>query len=94
MSRPPIRLHIERLVLEGVAPRDAAAVVAAFQAELGRLLAAPAAPAEGHTAPAVSVAAPTPRDTASAGRVAAVAVARAIAGARRAMAPAGPMASP
>jgi hypothetical protein len=40
MSRPAIRVHIERLVLEGVAPGDRAAVVAAFRAELGRRLAA------------------------------------------------------
>lgn len=35
---PSLELHIERLVLHGVAPRDRDLVGAALQAELGRLL--------------------------------------------------------
>ncbi|MFT3815299.1 MAG: hypothetical protein QM740_18305 [Acidovorax sp.] len=35
-----IVLHIDRLVLRGVAPRDAAGIVQALRAELGHLLAA------------------------------------------------------
>lgn len=34
----PVRLHIDRLVLDGVDPRDARAVSEAVQAELTRLL--------------------------------------------------------
>lgn len=37
--RRPVRLHVDRLVLEGFHPRDRARVAAAFQAELERLLA-------------------------------------------------------
>jgi hypothetical protein len=32
-----IRLHIDELILEGFAPRDRDLIVAAFEAELGRL---------------------------------------------------------
>jgi hypothetical protein len=54
-------LTIGRLVLFGFAPGQRAAVVAAFQTELGRLLApqpaAPAAPfGEGRTVPALKLA--------------------------------------
>src|SRR5512139_2110777 len=37
MTRP-VRLSLDRLVLEGIAPRDQGAAVAAFRAELARLL--------------------------------------------------------
>lgn len=44
--KPPVarvRLHIDRLVLRGVAPADAAALAEALRGELERLLAAPPA---------------------------------------------------
>jgi hypothetical protein len=94
MTPRPVRLRIERLVLDGIAPRDRAAVVAAFRSELARLLAAGGAElarshASGraslasHATPTLSIAAPARADAASAGRAAAAALGRAIAGAPR-----------
>jgi hypothetical protein len=95
MTSRPVRLRIERLVLDGVAPRDRAAVVAAFRTELARWLAAGGA-AElarrhasgrgsltGHAADVLSVSAPSPANAASAGRAAAAALGRAIGGTPR-----------
>lgn len=88
MSGPrPVRVTIERLVLDGVPPAQSAAVVAAFRAELARLIAG-AVPATGAAA-AASAGSPPPlvvpaaADATAAGRVAAAGVARAVGGITR-----------
>ena len=57
---PPTRLHIDRLVLEGVDPRDAGAIAAAVRAELGRRL-AETPPSEAATADQLTVNVPHAR---------------------------------
>jgi hypothetical protein len=70
MSRSPVRLSIERLVLDGVPAGESAAVVAAFRAELARLLAAAPPPPQGAAGavPALSLRLPAPGSAASAGQ--------------------------
>jgi hypothetical protein len=82
MNRP-VKLRIERLVLEGVAPRDRGAFVGAFEAALARVLASGDLPLGGNPMTSLSVTTSAPADAASAGHAAAVAVARAIGGAAR-----------
>ena len=38
MTRPPIRVRIDRLVIDGVAPRDRSAFIRAFEREIARRL--------------------------------------------------------
>lgn len=78
--RPPIRLRIDRLVLEGVAPQHRQAVQAAFEGELARLLAAGPRPSGAARQDSLAVPAASGRDPAATGRAAAAALHRAVSG--------------
>ncbi len=78
----PGAIRIQRLVLHGVAPRDRAAVVEAFRAELARLVAGRAI-AEPVAQPRPGAVLPAPANPGAAGRAAAGVVARAIGSAAR-----------
>ncbi|MBN8893088.1 MAG: hypothetical protein BGP12_11605 [Rhodospirillales bacterium 70-18] len=78
-----VRLRIDRLVLDGVAPGDRARVVAAFRAELARLLAAGGADVAAGARPGHVAMLPAGADAGSAGRAAAASVFSAIGGAGR-----------
>jgi hypothetical protein len=78
-----VRLRIDRLVLDGVAPRDRARVVAAFRAELARLLAAGGADVVAGVRPGHAAVLPAVADAGAAGRAAAASVYSAIGGGGR-----------
>jgi hypothetical protein len=84
MSGRRIRVRIDEMVLHGVAPRDHVALVAAFRAELTRVIAA-GAPTAARATPSVTLLAPaSPTSSAlAAGRAAGAAVGRAIGGGNR-----------
>lgn len=70
-----LRLHIEHLVLHGVAPEEAAGVVAALKTELGRALVSGALPERSHTTPMIRAALPASSKGAALGRAAGRAIA-------------------
>ena len=86
---PEVRLHIERLTLEGLplSPTQRAGVVAALEAELGAMIARDGlAPAAGFAVPALiapQITAPQPFDAAAFGRSLAGALYSGIGGAGR-----------
>jgi hypothetical protein len=82
MTRPPIRLRIDHLVLTGIDPKDRAAVRRAFEAELGRLLQASPVPEQGSRSPGLALSLPQPNSPRAAGMAAAGAVVRALGGGR------------
>lgn len=82
MTRPPVRLSIDRLVLEGIDSKDRAVVRRAFEAELGRLLKAASVPEQGSRSPGLTLSLPAPASPRAAGIAAAGAVVRALGGGR------------
>lgn len=82
MTRPPLRVRIDRLVLTGIAPEDRAAVRRAFETELARLLAAAPVPQAGGRTAGMTLSVPQPNSPQAAGAAAAGAVARALGGGR------------
>ena len=82
MTRPPLRLRIDHLVLTGIDPKDQAAVRRAFETELGRLLTAAPLPDQGMRAPGLTLSLPQPGSPGAAGVAAAGAVVRALGGKR------------
>jgi len=86
---PEVRLHIERLTLEGLplSPTQRAGVVAALEAELGAMIARDGlAPGVGFAAPALAapqIATPQPFDAAAFGRALAGALYSCVSGGAR-----------
>lgn len=65
-----VRLHIDRLVLHGVAPEEAASVVAALKTELGRSLVSGELPTQATATPVLRGQLPAGAQGAALGRAA------------------------
>ena len=80
MTRPPLRLHIDRLVIDGVAPRDRTAFTRAFQQEIARRLTRVTVDTRQQSSAKLTTTAPG--DTEGAARAAAAALAARLGGGR------------